>query len=906
MMVDRIRSMGVKARRVLGGLFRRGRLEAEMTAEMAHHLELEIEDRIASGMTPAEARRTALRDFGGVERWKEEGRAARGLGGWDALRQDLRYAGRTLAGSPGFVAVAVLTLGLGIGATTAVFSVVDGLLLEPLGYGAPDRIVRLLGYMEDGSGRGTISQANYFDLMDASETLAFGALYDEYRPTLRLEDGALKVTGASVGDRYFEVLGLVPQLGRFFLPEEAEGGSSRVVLSDGLWRETFGGDPGVIGRVIDLNGYPYTVVGVAQPFEDPGLSGVMPEAVPRVWRSPPSYFYTNGRGGRSFTAVARLAPGATVEAAQTELSTAFERLIEEYPESNAGRMVRVVPLKSDLVGGTAPVLWVLLGAVGLVLLIACANVANLLLFRAAGRGREIALRSALGASRGRIVRQLLVESLLLGIAGAAVGVAVAVVATGAILSLAEGQIPRMEGVGLDTRVLGFALAAGLLATLVSGLVPALHTARPDAAEALKEGGRGSAGSRRQGRLRTTVVAAQVALAVVVMLGGGLLGRSLLRVQAQDPGLSAEGAVVLRIDPPYDPYDPETGEGSAAVMALHDRLRVRLLRVPGVEAVGITDLLPMSGSFNGNSFRIEGRPEPPPGEVPSAETRAVDEHYLPTLRIPIVQGRGVQRTDGRAGGPRALVVNQAFAREHFPDEDAVGQRLRVFGSDAEPAEIVGVAGDVTQFELTDAPVPTVYVPHPQAPSWMRDEPWLVVRVAAAGADGSSARDPAALIPALRSAIQDVDPRIPVYDAAAMDDVVSRTLVRVRFRTLLLLSFAALSFLLAAIGVYGMVAYTVARRLPELGVRLALGATAGRIRRLVVGQGLRPVLIGAAVGLLAGTAAVRLLAGFVYGVSVLDPITFVAAPVALAAVAGLAAWLPARRAAALPPATVLREE
>ncbi|MGK7313267.1 MAG: ADOP family duplicated permease [Candidatus Longimicrobiales bacterium M2_2A_002] len=883
-----------RVRRWISAIVSRGRLEREMSAEMAHHLELEIEDRVRRGMDPAEARRTARRDFGGVERWKEEARSARGLGGWDALRQDLRYAWRTLAGSPGFAAVSVLTLALGIGATTAVFSVVDGLLLEPLGYGTPERIVRLLEYDEAGEGRGTISQANYFDWMDASETLEAGALYDEYRPTLRLEGGARKVDAASVGVDYFRVLGLRPQLGRFFLPEEAEGGSSRVVLGDGLWRDVFGGDPSVIGRVLDLNGFPYTVVGVAPPFEDPGLSGPVAPA-PRLWRSPPSYFYSNGRGGRSFTAVARLAPGVSLSQAQSELETIHSGLREEYPEANAGHFVHVVPLKNDLVGDTAPVLWVLLGAVGLVLLIACANVANLLLFRAAGRGREMALRSAIGASRSRIVRQLLVESVLLGLAGAAAGIGVAVVATRGVLALAAGYLPRAESVSMDAGVLGFALLVGLAAAVVFGLVPALHTARANAVEALKEGGRGSAGNRRQGRLRSAVVAGQVSLAVVVMLGAGLLGRSLLRLQAVDPGVEAEGVLVLRLDPPFDPYDASTEEGSAAVMALNERLHERLQRVPGVEAVGLTDLLPMSGSFNGNGFLIVGRPEPAPGEVPSAESRAVDPHYFQAMRIPVIEGRGIEAADALTG-PLVVVVNQAFARRWF-DGDAVGEAIRMFGRDAEPRRIVGVVGDVTQFNLADAATPTVYVPHPQAPDWMRDEPWVVARTAG---------DPSALAAPLRSAIHEIDPRIPVYDVAPMRDVVDRTLARPRFRTVLLLVFAGLAFVLSAIGVYGTVAYTVARRLPELGVRMALGATTGRIRRLVVAQGLVSVAIGAATGVLAGFAAVRVLAGFLYGVPVFDPVTFIGAPAALTVVAVVAAWLPASRALRVPPARVLREE
>lgn len=889
-----VRGAVIRMARVADAIWNRGRLEREMSDEMAHHLELEIEDRVRQGMGEAEARRTALRDFGGVERWKEESRSIRGLGGWDALRQDLRYAARTLLGSPAFTAVAVVTLALGIGATTAVFSVVDGLLLEPLGYTAPDRIVRLLEYDEDGQGRGTISQANYGDWMARSTVFEAGALYDEYRPTLRLEDGARKVTGASVGVEYFRVLGLRPELGRFFLPEEAEGGSRRVVLSDGLWREVFGASAGVVGRVIDLNGHPYTVVGVAPPFEDPGLSGSSEDA-PRLWRSPPSYFSTNGRSGRSFTAVARLSPGVSAAEAEAELSTIHAALAEEYPEANAGMVVRVVPLKDDLVGGTASILWILLGAVGLVLLIACANVANLLLFRAAGRGREIALRSALGASRTRIVRQLLVESLLLGLAGAAAGVGVALVATRAVLALAGGQLPRVESVTVDGGVLAFALLAGLAATVVFGLLPALHTARPDTARALKEGGRGSAGDRTRSRLRTAVVAGQVALAAVVMLGAGLLGRSLLRLQAVDPGVTTDRALVLRIDPPPDPYDPSTAEGSARVAALNDRLHERLARVPGVEEVGMTDLLPMSGSFNGNVFRIVGRPVPQPGEWPSAEARAVDPHYFDAMGIPVVEGRGVRATDDR-GGERVVVVNGEFARRWF-DGDAVGESIRIFGRDAPPAEIVGVVGDVTQFRLDEAATPTVYVPHPQAPDWMRTEPWLVVRAAG---------DPSALMESLRAAVHEVDTRIPVYDAEPMRDVVDRTLARPRFRTVLLLAFAGLAFLLSGIGVYGMVAYTVARRLPEIGVRMALGATRERIHRLVLGQGLRPVLVGAALGVAAGLAAVRLLAGFLYGIPPTDPVTIVAVTGTLIVTALLSAWIPARRAARLEPNAVLRDE
>lgn len=886
--------MVARLRRRLEALLGRSRFEHEMAEELRQHLELEVEDRIRSGMSPGEARRTARRDFGAVERWKEEARAARGLAGWDGVRQDVGYAWRALRSAPGFTGIAVLTLALGIGATAAVFSVVDGLLLRPLAYDRSDRVVRLLEFREDGGGRGTISEANYHDWVERSTAFESASLYDEYHPTLRLGDRALKVEAASVEASYFDVLGVRPAVGRFFLPAENDPGSNRVVLSWGLWRELWGGDPGVVGATVDLTGTPYTVVGVAPRMEDPGLSGVGQE--PRLWRSPPEYFFTNGRGGRSFTAVARLAPGVSVAAAQAELSAIHAVLEDEYPEANSGRRVRVEPLKANLVGDVRPALWVLFGSVTLVLLIACANVANLLLFRAAGRAREVGVRTALGASRGRIVRQLMVESSALAVLGAVGGMAVAAVAVRGLVTLAAGQLPRLGSVGLDLRVLAFATLAASVSTVLVGLVPALRTTDVDVSGVLKEGGRGTTGSGRQGRLRATLVAAEVALAVVVMLTAGLLVRSLLQLQAVDPGMAAERALVLRIDPPADPYSPFSDDGHRALLGLYERARSRVAAVAGVEAVGLTDLLPMSGSFNGNAFRVEGRPEPPPGEVPGAETRAVTPGYMEALGIPTLEGRGIAATDGDSAR-RIVVVSEAFVRAYFPAGDAVGSALRIFGQDRPPARIVGVVGDVAQFGLDRVADPVIYVPIPQAPAWMTTEPWVVVRTAA---------DPVRLAPSVRSALEELVPGMPVYAVQPMSDVIGTTLARPRFRTLVLAAFASLAFLLAAVGVYGMVAYTAARRLPEIGIRMAMGADRRRIVRLIVGSGMRPVVLGALVGLVVGLAAVRLLTGFLFGVATTDPVTFAAVPLSLALIAGLASWIPARRAAALAPLEVLRAE
>lgn len=812
------------------------------------------------------------------------------------MLNDIKYAIRQLTKHPGFTLVAVLTLAVGIGATTSVFSVVDQLLLRPLDYREPDRIVRLLEYAPDGTGRGTISAPDFYDWMEQSTVFESGALYDEYRPTLTEGGVARKIDAASVGASFFDVLGVQPAVGRFFLPEEDVGGSNRVVLAWTLWRDVFGGDVDVVGRVIDLSGFPYTVVGVAPPMEDPGLSGAGMQA-PLLWRSTPRYFELNGRGGRSFTAIARLKSGLTAAHAQSELTAIQSGLAERYPEQDANHIPQVVSLKDDLVGGVRPILWILLGAVGLVLLVACANVANLLLFRAAARGREIGMRTALGASRGRVVRQLMIESGVLAFLGAAGGIALAAVVTQGLVALASGQLPRANAVAIDLRVLGFSLTLAGGSAIVFGLLPALHTTRVDLRKVLSEGGRGSTG-RGRGRLRQSVVAVQVALAIVVMLGAGVLARSLLQLQSVDTGIATDEVAVLRTDPPSDPYDPSTPAGEAALFGLYDRLTERLEALPGVRAVGLTDLLPMSGNFDGNGFQIVGRPDPEPGHVPAEETRAVSPGYFSAMNIPLVDGRPIRASDnGDEGAEKVVVVNQSFVRRYFPNGGALGAQLRIFDPNAPPARIVGIVGDVTQFTLDQAPEPVIYVPQAQAPDWQQDEPWIVLRTAG---------NPNALVAAARSAVHEIEPRTPVYAAQPMKAVVSATLARPRFRTLLLLAFAGIAFLLAAVGVYGMVAFATSHRLPELGVRLALGARPGSLVSDVVRRGLRPVLAGGVVGIGAGLLFVRFLRGFVFGVSTTDPLTFVAVPSALLVIAVLAAWLPARRASRVDPVNVLRAE
>ncbi len=881
-------------RRRLFGLVRRSRFERDMSDEMLHHVSLEAADRIAAGLTEGEARRLALRDFGGVERWKEEARDARGFGGWDAFWQDARYALRALRRAPGFATISVTTLAVGIGATTAVFGVMNGLLLRPLEYREPDRIVQLLSYDADGSGRGTISAPDYYDWMRQSSVFEAGALYDEYSPTLLMDGSVRKLDAASVGAGFFDVLGLRPAVGRFFLPDEDAGGANRVVLSWGLWRDAFGGDAGVAGRVINLSGFPYTVVGVAPRMEEPGLSGAGFGA-PQLWRSTPQYFRRSERGSHSFTAIARLRTGVSREAAEASLAAIESRLAETFPREDTGRRVRAALLTEQIVGGVRGVLWMLLAAVGLVLLASCANVTNLLLFRAAARRREIAMRTALGASRCRVVRQLMVESLLLALLGAAGGLAIAALSTRWLVSLAAGELPRAQSVGMDYRVLTFALVVACGSAFVFGLLPAWHTARVDLRAAL--GGGHDTASRGQGRVRRAVVAAQVAMAVVVMLGAGVLGRSLLRLAAVDPGIVVRQVLALRIDPPADPYDPSTAAGETATLGLYDRLTERLGALPGVQAVGMTDLLPMSGSFDGNGFTVVGRPAPAPGHTPSEETRAVSPGYFRAMGIRLISGRLLEPSDNGADtSENVVVVNEAFVRRYFPGGGAVDAHLQIFDADP-PPRIVGVVGDVAQFALDQATEPVIYVPQSQAPVWKQDEPWIVLR---------TTTDPASLAAAVRAVIHEVEPRTPVYATQTMKAVVDATLARPRFRTLLLLSFAGVAFLLAAIGVYGMLAYAVSAQMRELGVRMAMGADGRRIFAHVIGEGLKPVLLGVAIGLIAGFGVVRLLRGFLFGVGAADPVTFLGVPLALATVALIAATGPALRAVRLSPTTVLRGE
>lgn len=815
------------------------------------------------------------------------------------LRPTLRRLGR----QPGFTVVALLTLAVGIGLNTALFSTVQGVLLEPLPYDDPDRVVRLLGtHQRLGVDRGTLSYPNFADVRERlaeeapAESRVFEAMsaYDEWTPSLTGQGGPERLNAAAVNASFFDVLGVEPAVGRFFRPGEDEPGDTRlVVLSHGFWQSRFAGDPEVTGKTLRLDGALYEIVGVTRSdFEDPRLSGAS-FGRPVLWAVRTDFPRGEDfRSGRSFTAIARLAPGVSTERAQGEVDAVMASLEESFPEHNAERRMLLRPLKEDMVAPLRPALLTLLAATGLVLLIACANLANLFLARTAGRGREVAVRAALGASRSRLVGQLLTESLLLSLAGGAAGLVLAFWATDLLTALGGSGLTRVEHIGVSLPVLGFTCGISVLTGAVSGLLPALRGAGTPPHRALAAGGgRTATEGRESRRLRGTLVAAQVALAAVLLVGAGLLVKSLWGLTRVDPGIETEGVLTFGIH-----VSPERWPEPEDLTRFYDRLETELTALPGVETVGAVQILPLSGSFNGMRFTLSDRPEPAAGAGWSAETRATTPGFFRALGIPVLRGRGLSARDSADAAPVA-VINRTFAERFWPDGDPLGHRVRI--GDAE-WKIVGVVGDVHQFGLDLAPEASLYLPHPQAhQTWMRRRATVVVRAARV----SEVLD---LVPAIRRTAAELDDAMPLTDVRPMEQVVASTLAAPRFRTWLFGSFALVALLLGALGIYGVVSYTVAQRTHEVGIRMTLGARVSQILEMLLRQGMVPVLAGLAVGVLAALALGGVLSRFLYGVTPRDPWVLSAGPLLLLLVGLLACWLPARRAARVQPVVALRAE
>lgn len=804
------------------------------------------------------------------------------------MLEDLRFARRALRKTPGFAIAAVLTIALGIGANTAIFSVVHNVLLQPLALPEPEQLVRVFHDAPEGgfaTTPGAFSPPDFEDLQ--RHNAAFAGLAAYYFIPGQSETSLLgggppqELDAAFVSAGFFSLLGVSPMLGRTPGPDEnVPGADNVVVLSHGLWQARLGADPGIVGRTVTLDGGAFTVIGVMPAgFDFPSREAALWVPLSLIGEDD----IPTTRGLRWMDVIGRLAPGTTPAAAEGAAERVMQRLAEEYPDTNEGwGTVTVQALKASLVGELRPALFVLLGAVALVLLIACANLANLLLARGSARGPEFAIRSALGADRSRIVRQLLTESLLLALVGGALGLGLAYVGLDALVALSAGTIPRPDEIGVDLRVAGFALAASLVTGVLFGLAPALAASKPDLQDSLGDGGRSASAGRRGRGTRGALVIAQTTLAVVLLAGAGLLLRSFWNLTHVDPGFSGEKVLSLSISTPSEVILDEERRA-----AYRREILGRIASLPGVLAVGGSKTVPLQGGGEGYAFTVAGQPDP---VAPESGVLIVTPGYFRALGIPLLQGR--EFTDGdEASGALVVIVNESFADRYFAGRDVVGGTL---GLGEAQLRIVGLVGDVRTDGIAREPAPAVYAPAYLLP---RSSMKLFVRTAS---------DPLQVTAAVREAIWDVNPDQPISDVMTMQQVVSGTVARPRFLTLLLGGFAGLATVLAALGVYGVIAYAVSRRTAEIGIRIALGARPGNVLRMAIAQGLAPALAGLALGLVAAVLLTRLLSGLLYGVGAADPATFAGVALLLGTVALLAGWLPARRAARVNPASALRQE
>jgi putative ABC transport system permease protein len=806
----------------------------------------------------------------------------------DTLSNDVRYALRRLLKSPGFAAVVILTLGLGIGANSAIFSVVNAVVFRSLPYPKPDRLVRLFQVGDDG-GMSTFTPMNYLDAQAGMHALESSAAYTGAGFTLTSDGEPERLEGAEASASFFDVLGVRPALGRGFLPDENQPGRTHVaVISHSLWTRRFNADRAVIGRSIVLNSEPHTVI------------GVMPEgfAYPtkrEVW-TPLEYdtdFTQKSRGAWYLSIIGRLKPAATVEQAATEIAAIGRRLETEFPETNLNVKMTVVGLHSYLTGDIKPKLLVLLAAVGFVLLIACANVANLLLARAAAREGEIALRAALGAGRGRLMQQLLTESVVLAIGGGLLGLLLAVLGTKLLLSLQPAGIPRLEVVRVDGAVIAFTAFIALATGIVFGMIPAFQATRGDLVSSLKEGGKGALASRRAGRMREVLVVTEIALAVMLLAGAGLLMRSFARLQSVNPGFRAAQSLTFRTALPAAAYRGEPERAS-----FYQRALERVTALPGVTSAGAISALPLSGSSFGFTFEIEGDAPPRPGEEPAMQTRVVTPDFFKAMGVPLLRGRGFTAADN-ANSQQVVLLSEAAVKRYFPNSNPIGRRItlgwgRGPGRLANGGEVVGIVGSVKQFGLDEAEQPEIYIPHAQTP--MGGMSFVV----------HTAVEPTTLADAVRRELRSLDPSLPVTALEPLEAVVARSISQPRFYMLVLGIFAAVALVLASIGIFGVVSYAVSQRTREMGIRIALGASRERVLRMVLGNAMRLALAGVVVGLLASIALSRTLASLLFDLSPTDPMTFAAVGIGLSVVALLASYLPAWRATRVDPVVALRAD
>ena len=792
----------------------------------------------------------------------------------ETLLQDVRYAIRMLFKKPGFTTVVLITLALGIGANTAIFSVVNGVLIQPLPFKEPDRLVAVLEANPKISNEPVgASFPNFTDWEEQNQVFEHMAAFRVQYLTLIGEDEPLRVTGQCVSSAFFPMLGAEPVLGRTLLPKEENTGQRKVVvLSHGFWQRHFGGDPAVLDRTLTLDGSQFTVIGVMPPgfrfLKDADVWTPLDVPAP----------LQQMRGARFLQVIARLKPGISLEQARAGMGTLAGQLENQYSQSNSGWGVSLTALRDKVVGDVSLGLLVLLAAVGFVLLIACANVANLLLTRGATRQKEIAIRVALGAGRRRLIQQLLTESTLLGLLGGGLGLLLALWGIDALRALSPSNLPRIEEIRIDGRVLGFTLIVSLFTGLLFGLAPTRQATRIDLQETLKEGG-SSMSSRRF--LRGLLVISEIALSLILLVGAGLLGRSFLRLLSVDPGFRTENLLTMEISLPQYKYRQDHQRTE-----FFQQLLERAESLPGVRSVALTTVLPLSGSESKNSFGIEGREN---AVANWASLRLISPDYFRTMAIPLRNGRTFDARDAK-DPPDAVIINEILARRFWPDEDPVGKRI-LFG-DSGPT-IVGVVGNIKHAGLEAEYEPEMYVPFPEQSSQL---------VLVARADSAAI----ALAGPLRALVHSIDKDQPVENFSTMEEVVSRSVAQPRFLAILLGAFATLALALAGVGVYGVISVSVAQRTREMGIRMALGAQPRDILRLVLGEGMALAVIGVTAGLLGSFAVTRLISSLLYQVSAVDPITFIVISLLLTAVALAASFIPARRATRVDPMVALRYE
>ena len=885
-----------KLRSCLRVTLRRSRMESEMDVEPRFHLETYAEDLVRSGVPRQQAMRQACLEFGGIDRTKEECREVRGAHLLETLAQDLLYGVRLMLRTPGFTVIAVAALALGIGANAGIFSVVNAVLLRPLDYKDPDRLVTILHY-----GTGPVAVANYLDWRDQSRSFEAMGAADYWSPNLTGRDSPEHLRGLRVTQNLFPMLGVEPLIGRLFVPgEDQKGAEHEVILSYGLWQRRFSGDANVLGSTITLDGKSYTIIGVMpQEFKFAPFWATHAE----LWTPNAFGERAHNRGGNSLRIFARLKPRVTIARARAEMATITARLEQQYPGTN--RHVIVTPLKEKVVGQVEAPLLVLLGAVGFVLLIACANVAHMLLARAAARQKELAVRAALGARRSRLIRQFLTENLILAAAGGAAGLLLALWGTHALIALSPANIPRVEAVTVDSRVVLFLIVITLLTSVAFGVGPAMQASSVNLTDTLKQGGRGTSDGIRSNRLRNFLVASEFALALMLLIGAGLMVRSFFALQSVDRGFNPHNVLSMVVSV-AGTKEAEPGRREIFYRQLLERVRA----LPGVESAAGINHLPLAGDLWDWPFVIEGRPKPRPGEFPDAVYRIVTPDYFPSMRLPLLRGRDISLDDNEST-PGVVIINERAAKTYWPGEDPLGKRIS-FNDDKNDnpsawLTVIGVVKDAKQGDWRATPDPEVYLAGFQNRDFLGNSPkeagahmtyiTLVVRTSG---------DPGALAPAIKNAVWSLDGNLPISEVVTMDRVVTDKNAQSRFEMFLLGIFAVVALVLAAVGIYGVMSYSVSRRTHEIGVRISLGASRTDVLRLVVGEGMALALLGSGVGLGGAVVLSRLMTKLLYGVAPTDPLTFIAVASLLILVALTATFIPARRATRVDPMVSLRCE